>query len=291
MVALAAFLLCAAPAGAADGEPVFPGQVAPGSPNYDLEEMYYQSRLDEGLKLAKQRLASAPTAQLHWMKARFMYEIGEGFLRTDTTIDKEAWYSEMLATANAGLKLAPGDPHLRFARGIAMGRLGTTRGILQSLFMADDVEADWLVVANDKTFRYASIGGVEALPCDAYHALGIYYRLVPDWWIVEMVAGTRGDLDQAIAYNRKSIECKPDEVENWKELGASQLCKAGNGDAALKAEGLASLRHALTLPAPRPRNQLDQKHSKMLIDDPSLACEYSRDGQQDLDEKKLQASQ
>jgi hypothetical protein len=279
----------AAPA-ASEWPALYPYQVGPDDPNWDLEVLYAQEKFDDGLKLVKERLAKAPTAQLYWMKIRFMYEIGERFQRTDTSIDKIAWYQQMLDDANAGLKLEPGNLHLRFARGIAMGRLGTTRGVLSSLFMAKDVEADWLAVANS-SWKYASLGGYEVLPCDDYHALGIYYRLVPDWWIVQMIAGTRGDLNKAVEYNQKSVQCKPNEIENWKELGASQLCLGQkNGDDALIAAGKQSLQHALTLPAPRSRNKTDQKHSQMLLNDPSLACEYSRDGQQDLDEKKLSSS-
>jgi hypothetical protein len=282
----------AAPAAAQEWPVLFPGQVTPDDRNFDLEILYYESKLDEGLKLTKERLARNPSDKdLYWLKTRFMYEIGERFQRTDGSIDKVAWYQEMLDTAEAGLAIAPGDPHLRFARGVAMGRLGTTRGVLVSLFMAKDVESDWLSVANG-SWRYSSLGGIEVLPCDSFHALGIYYRLVPDWWIVQMIAGTRGDLDKALLYNQKSIECKPEEVENWKELGATQLCiGTNNKDAAMIEAGKKTLRHALTLPAIRERSKIDQKHSQMLIDDPSLACEYSRDGQQDLDEKKLQARQ
>ena len=270
---------------------LYPYQVAPDDPNWDLEVLYAQEKFDDGLKLAKERLAKAPTPQLYWLKIRFMYEIGERFQRTDTSIDKLAWYQQMLDDANAGLLLEPGNLHLRFARGVAMGRLGTTRGVLSSLFMAKDVESDWLAVANS-SWKYASLGGYELLPCDDFHALGIYYRLVPDWWIVQMIAGTRGDLNKAVEYNQKSVQCKPNEIENWKELGASQLCLGQkNGDEAMIATGKTSLQKALTLPAPRARNKTDQKHSQMLLSDPSLACEYSRDGQQDLDEKKLSSSQ
>ena len=194
----------------------------------------------------------------------------------------------MLTAVEAGLKLAPGYPHLRFARGVAMGRLGTTRGVLASLFMAKDVETDWLAVAQNPTWKYSSLGGVEMLPCDAYHALGIYYRLVPDWLIVQVLAGTRGDLDKSLTWNQKSTQCKPDEVENWKETGATQLCIGQKrNDPAMTAAGIASLKKCQSLDATRPRAKLDVKHCANLIADPSLACEYSRDGQQDLDESKL----
>lgn len=276
----------------APAEPVFPiafeGQCTPDDPHYDLEILYHEAKFDEGLALARKRLAEKADKDLYWMTARFIYEVGERFQRTDTSIDKEAWYQEMLDLCDAGLAMAPGDPHLRFARGIAMGRLGTTRGVLSSLFMAKDVENDWLAVANDPTFKYASIGGQEELPCDAFHALGIYYRLVPDWWIVQVLAGTRGDLQTSLEMHQKAVRCKPRSGQNWKELGATQLCYGlREDDAAMIEAGKESLRKVATLSAPTSRARTDVKHAQMLLDDPDLACEYSRDGQQDLDEDKL----
>ena len=259
-------------------------------PHHDLEVLYHEAKYQEGLAKTEQQLAAAPDKDLYWMKARFLYEIGERWQRTDQNVDKEAWYEGMLAAADAGLALAPGDPHLRFARGIAMGRLGTTRGVLSSLFMAKDVENDWLAVAAADGFTYQSLGNEELLPCDAFHALGIYYRLVPDWWIVHVIAGTRGDLDKSVAYGRQAVACKPDDVDNWKELGATQLCIAEKRkDEAMRAEGMASLARALAIPADTEREQIDHRHCLMLMNQAALACEYSRDGQQDLDESKLTA--
>lgn len=267
----------------------FPGQCTPEQDNYDLEVLYYQSRYKEGLALAEKRLATAPTAQLYWMKARFLYEIGEEFERDDPSIDKEAHYQNMLDASNAGLALAPGDLHLRFARGIAMGRLGTTRGVLRSLFMAKDVESDWLAVATAKDWAYSSIGGRELLPCDAQHAIGIYYRLVPDWWIVQVLAGTRGDLHKSADWHGKAVQCKPTEPANWLELGVTQLCLGQHEkDEAMLAAGRASLRKAQSLAPENPRMKIDVRNAGRVLADESLACEYSRDGQQDLDESQLQ---
>lgn len=275
--------------GAAPTYPLlYPYQCKEGEPNYDLEVMYVEGQHREGLAEVERRLASAPTTQLYWMKARFLYEIGELFERTDTTIDKEAHYQKMLDTAQKGLALAPQDPHLRFARGVAMGRLGTTRGILASLFMADDVERDWLAVAKSTSFQYASLEAREVLPCDAYHALGIFYRLVPDWWIVQAIAGTRGSLEKSLEWHQKATACKPKEPANWLERGVTELCLGQrDGDEAMLAAGRASLQKARGLPAEGGRMKIDVRNAGRVLADESLACEYSRDGQQDLDESKL----
>lgn len=270
--------------------PRWPGQAAPGSKHYDLEELYAAQKYREGLDLAKARLAQHPDdVDLHWMVARFLFEVGELFDESVSNATREAHYAEMVAVAERGLALKPGDPHLRFAHGIGNGRLGTTRGVLSSLWMASSVEQDWLAAANSG-FRYASIDGNEIMPCDVYQALGIYYRLVPDAWIVKVIAGTRGSLEKSLSYNEKSVTCAPDgRVAARKELGVSQLCLGDrNDDAAMLAKGRATLEEVLAMHVESKKDQIDQRHARMLLADPSLACGYSRDGQEDTDTSKLE---
>ena len=274
-------------------EPTFPvlneGQCQPTDPHFDLELMYYEKKFSEGAKEAEKRLQSTPDDPvLHWMRVRFLYEVGERFSAEASRSTRIAHYKEMVATADQGVKISPKDPHLRFARGVAMGRLGTTRGVLSSLFMAKDVERDWLAVAENPTWKYASLGGNEVLPCDAFHALGIFYRLVPDWWIVQVLAGTRGSLEKSLSFNQKAVQCRPRKIQNWKELAATQFCLATkNDDSEMMSAGLKSVERGLAIRAKTELGRIDHRHLRDLQADPSLGCGYSRDGQQDLDEKKL----
>jgi hypothetical protein len=266
----------------------WPGQVTSDNEHYDLELLYAEGRFDEGLIAARDKLVRDPQDKdLYWLIIRFMYEQGERFQRTDTTIDKEAHYEEMANLADKGLALAPGDPHLLFARGLAKGRLGTTRGVFASLFMAKDIERDWLTSAGSG-FAYASLDGKEHLPCDTYLGLAVYYRLVPDLWVVQMIAGTRGSPVTSLEYAQKADQCAPNRIRNLKELGVSQLCLGDKSkDDSLIEQGIATLGRIAGLRAQADTEVVDKQHAKMLIANPDLACEYSRDGQQDLDESKL----
>ncbi|MBA2321486.1 MAG: hypothetical protein H0V89_10045 [Deltaproteobacteria bacterium] len=267
----------------------YPGTVTSDFRWWDLEVLYDEGRYPEGLTAAKQARQSNPKdADLYWLQIRFMFEIAEGVSRLDKSFDKVAWYTEMLNLANLGLAIAPDHGHLLYARGIAAGRLGTTKGVLASLGSAKGIEADWQRVSSSG-FAYSSIGGQEVLPCDAHLTLAIFYRLVPDWWIVQVLAGTRGDLQKSADYGAKADRCSPGRILIVKELGVSQLCLGQNTkDPAMEAAGTATLKRALTLPIVSDKtDRIDLQHVRMLLEDPSLACEYSRDGQQELDESKL----
>lgn len=267
----------------------FPGRVTPDVPHYDLEVLYFQDRDVEGLTLTQKRLEATPDdVDLYWHALRFMYEIGEAIPRDNATIDKEAHYKTMAEYAEKGLELDPDNPHLLFGKGVALGRLGTTRGVLASLFMAKDVEGSWKA-ALDTGFSYAAIGDAEYIPCDVHQALAIYYRLVPDWWIVQVIAGTRGSIEKSVDHARKATACAPAPlIRSTKEQGVSEICFGQrNKDPVMVETGLATLKSARALPPRGSTDTIDLAHIEMLIADPDLACEYSRDGQQDLDKEKL----
>ena len=263
-----------------------PGQVDPSSPYWDLEVMYHREQHAEGAKLATERYEETGDPHLTLYIARFEYQALEGDTTTSPK-DREATYERILALLERGIEALPDDGHLRFARGVVMARLGTTRGVLSSLSLADDIEAAWLNAIETGT-TYHSIGEEEQLPCDAYLALGIYYRLIPDSWLVKMIAGVRGDLDTSLAMHEKSVACSGPRIRSLKEMGVTQLCiGTKRKDPAMLAAGRASIHQYLGIVPEMKAEFVDIKHGAALLADPSIACGYSRDGQQDLDEAKL----
>lgn len=275
------------PPSVADDRPG-PGPVTPESPHYDLEVLYGEGKIRQGLELARRRLAQNPDdPELYRHVARFKFEFGEVVSRDEADFDKLALYQEMYDLLNKALELDPGNAHLLFNRGIALGRLSTTRGVLSSLSNLKAVEADWLAAAA-APYRYRAIADAETMPCSAYLTLGIFYRLVPDSWIVGLLAGTRGDLDRSLMWLEKADACRPGRVGIVKELGITELCIGDTRkDPAMTARGIATLSRLHSLPDNHTTSELDKKHATSLMADPKLACGYSRDGQQDLDEGKL----
>lgn len=277
------------PASVADSRPG-PGPVTPDFPHHDLEVMYSQARIDEGLALARQRLAANPNdVELYRHVARFMFEQAEVVDKNAATFDKVAHYQQMYDLLNKALTLDPGNAHLLFNRGVALGRLSTTRGVMSSIANLKSVEADWLASAG-AAYRYRSLDGGESMPCSAYLTLGIFYRLVPDSWIVGVLAGVRGDLDKSLMWLEKANKCHPNRIGIVKELGVTQLCIGDlRKQPDMTVRGKATLTTVLAMPPSHTTGAIDQKHARKLIDDPSLACGYSRDGQVEIDRKELEA--
>ena len=275
-------LLSAWPAHAGEG-------TAPPEQHARMERLYTEGQHQEAALVGQGLLAAYPDdVDLYWMVARAYFEVGELIPREDKAFDKVAWYEKMLAYADAGLVLEPGHPHLLFARGAALARLGTTRGIAASLMLADDVEQAWLSAA-ENTAPYASLGREEVLPCDIYVCLGVFYRLLPDWWVVEALTGTRGSLTSSRDWLTRAHTCSPDRINVVKEYAATQLCYGQqHNDPAAVGEGMAALQRALSLPIRTEVDVQDHQHVQRLLDEPDLACAYSRDGQVEADRAAIE---
>jgi hypothetical protein len=262
--------------------------LAAASPRAELERLYTDGQHEQTITLGRRLLAEHPDdPELYWMVARAYFEVGELHSRDAASFDKDAWYIEMLRLSDAGLDRAPGHGHLLFAPGAALARLGTTRGLASSLFLADDIEAAWLAAAEDVS-PYASLGREEVLPCDIYVCLGVFYRLVPDWWLVEALTGTRGSLDASLTWLQQAHSCSPDRINVVKELAVAEICAGQRGgDRDLSAAGLAHLEAASRLPVRTPVDALDQRHALMLLANPEGACACSRDGQIEHDRASI----
>jgi hypothetical protein len=120
-----------------------------------------------------------------------------------------------------------------------------------------------------------------------WNALGQFYRLCPDWKIMEWISGTRGDIDKSVKYFRLMVEDDPKRQEGLKELGVALLCKGyKQSDEAAKAEGRVWLKKAMALPASYPTDVIDQKQIPVILKRESEACGYSRDGYENLSEEE-----
>lgn len=263
-----------------------PGQITPDSPYWDLEVLYFQEKHREGELLARKRYAETGDPHLTLHIARFAYQRLEGD-ETTPKKEREAVYDEALALLDEGIAKDPADMHLRFAKGVVMARLGTTRGVIASLRLGSDIEAAWLATA-ESDFVYHSIGTHEQLPCDAHLALGVFYRMVPDLWIVKALSGVRGSLDRSLEMHQRGVACSGERIRNLKELAVTQLCiGTSRKQPAMIEAGKATINRYLRLAPTMEAEAVDIRHGVMLLKDPDLACEYSRDGQQDLDASTL----
>ncbi len=94
----------------------------------------------------------------------------------------------------------------RFSRGSLTGKIASINGILSSLSKGKKVREDWQATADGKVDMQLSKSF--SLIASANHALGLFNRLIPDLWLVNMIFSIRGNLDESL--RRHQLATKTD---------------------------------------------------------------------------------
>lgn len=220
-----------------------------------------------------------------WRLARAWYEKGEVLAQTVPDAQRLPIYLKVQTLSQRCQKVDPENGQGYLWEGVALGRIGTTKGVLASLSLADDVENLWLKALTKKT-HYRMANGISSFPGDVYNGLGQFYRIVPDWRIVEWLTGTRGDINKSVHYFRLMVKDDPHRLEGLKELGVALLCKGyKDGDEKAKEEGRSWLKQAYALPYTYPTDVIDHGQIPLILKKEADTCGYSRDGWEDLSEE------
>lgn len=261
------------------------------SPRLDEgEALWIASRFTESNRVLESITASPQSdprenAEALWRMARNFYDMGESL----PISAKDERFELALKIEDYGRRCLKADPrngNCYFWIGVGIGRQGTVRGILTQIRHAKEVHDLW-IKATRLQKPYRSKDGTSSVPGDYYLALGIFYRLIPDWWIVQLVLGVRGNIDTSVEYLRKAVALEPTRMEYTKELGISLVCRGTKINRPQdNEEGKAYLLKVETLPMYKGYDKVDREHARLILSRPDMACAYSRDGQQEISEKQ-----
>ncbi len=170
-----------------------------------------------------------------------------------------------------------------FWKAASLGRLATTRGVVQAAGSASTIVK--LLERGIELRPTHSDGPQNHTLGNLYYAASAFYRVVPDWWWLSLVLGVRGDNHRALGYIEEAIEISSQRLDYQVERGAVLLCIGHEEkDPARIAEGRQVLRAAMKLQNFQSTDSFDREHARILIDEPSRSCGYSRDGWIDLEE-------
>jgi len=236
--------------------------------------------LEEAKKICPER------AEIYWRSCRNEYDRIEDTPREQKPTKDELVkrYRGIEATAAKCSELDPNDGNCTFWKGVGMGRRGTTQGILSSLDEADDLEQVLLKAESQNPQYHSSDGSANTLG-DIYNALGMFYRVLPEWLCtigIKQIVGTCGDLDKSVEYNRKAVAREGKRIEYQKELGISLICRGQKRNKPEEVEeGKKILTDLQSFAEFKRTDPIDKKHAQDILADPKLACGYSRDAQQE----------
>ncbi len=231
---------------------------------------------------------TAGIAYPYWKTARSYWRHAES-LPGDAKAERLPFFELSDRWASQGLAIDPECAECMLWKFGALGRIGTTRGILKSLQFAPTMRdlIDDGIALNP---RYADSPYNSTLG-NLYYAGAVFYRVVPDSILLQWIVGVRGDLDRSLEMIRRAVGGAPGRVDYQVELGAILFCYAKKKDARwAEAEARKVLTRVQDLPHYLSTDPLDVEHADILVHQPDKACGYSRDGWIDSDRLANKAS-
>jgi tetratricopeptide (TPR) repeat protein len=148
--------------------------------------------IQQAIELLETALADEPqNGDVLWVLAKaYLY------LADRTTDQKLALYEKGKAYADQAVEVAPNNPHCHYWQGALMGRIGQTRGVLNSLFMVKPLQETMeLVLELDSNYA------------DAHYVLSNLYDQAPGWPL------SIGNKNKALEHIEKALAIDPDNPE------------------------------------------------------------------------------
>ena len=186
----------------------------------------------------------------------------------------------------ACLKLEPKHALCKLFLAAAIGNISSIDGIMASLKNAKKIES-LMNEALNSGVNYNFFAQI-SLQGSVRYGLGMYYRLVPDLWIIQWLFNVRGNIDKSIAMHRGAIAIDGANVCSNLMLAVSILCRfKGERDKKEAQEGLDILKIVAHSNNDNITMQYCVTDSNKILNDPSLACGYTPVKQQNLSENEV----
>lgn len=222
----------------------------------------------------------------YWMVGEIAFILGNSYTNPKDLKKARAVFEKGRSWTENCLKKAPGNPLCKLMLGAAIGKIASIDGIFSSLRHAKHVEQLWLDAANSGVNH--PLSPTSSLQGNTNYALGMFYRLVPDFFLMSWLFDVKGDIKKSVAFHQKSLDIDPPNACSELMLGVSLLC-LGKGKAETEdgKKGMAVLARAKKLPAKNSITEICAKDIPKLEKDPSLACGYESSRQQDTSEEEF----
>jgi hypothetical protein len=166
---------------------------------------------------------------------------------------------------NECLKQAPSNILCKFFKASLRAKIASIDGIFASLRYGQAVRDAWLEVVESKLdmqFRpNVSLQG------SVHYGLGLFFRLVPNFFLMDWVFKIRGNIDESIRYHRSAMKFDGDNPCYTLMLAVSLLCKVkGKANTPEYTEAMS----LLNAPLPKP---IDVAQAVCVHDVPKIRSE------------------
>lgn len=217
----------------------------------------------------------------YWMVGSTAFQLGSTYTDEDDLPEARRIFVLGKRATEKCLKIKRDHPPCMLFLGSVLGKIGTIDGVFSSLGVARRIEELWLrVAASPYNLRFTE--GISMQGAVRY-GLGIFYRLVPDYAVLDWVYGVRGDLEKSVRYHRESLAIDDPTLPcSHLMLGAALVCSVEDTSSVERqAEARRVLQRASLARGKSLNARICKRDAAVLMKNPDLACGYSTTRQQE----------
>lgn len=252
------------------------------------EEGITKENIQARLKVIKPLVKKNPKwADGRWLIANLYMQLGETVSAEDE--ESKAIARNMLVKAQKHselcLKLDRNLDICKFFLGAAIGKIATIDGIVASLGKGKQILDLWNEVVEGKQ-QYIFDDGY-SLQSLVHYGLGIFYRVVPDFFILRWVLGFSGDIDKSVEMHRKAVKLPGGGGTcSYLMLTAALLCQA---DGELTNESKNLISEIKEMKSDGDSESICKRDALKLESKPEDGCGYTKAQQQERSEEAMKA--
>lgn len=240
------------------------------------------------VEAARARDHAEDASAAYWRGARSIWLAADA-LGDAATEERIAYYERAEALAQQGIEIDPECAPCMLWKFSSMGRLATTRGIWtaakQVPEMAELLDRAIALEPDDAD----TLPGIDnSVLGNLHYSSAIFYRLTPDWFLIRLLLGVRGDKNRALGHIEKALELHPLRMDYQVELGSQYLCMGTTDRDAGKLERGRKQLHRVVERIPESLDDAREiAAAKIMLEDPTKACGYSGDTWIEVDRAKI----
>lgn len=225
----------------------------------------------------------------YWLLSNDIMRLGESYdsSKPEELGKAKEYLQKAEKYAERCLELRPNFPLCQFFLGASIGKIATIDGVIASLNKGKKVQSLWAsaYMSNmDYTFQDGySLQGI------VRYGLGIYYRVVPDFFLLRWIFGISGNMDMSVTMHREALSFPGGGGPCARlELSVSMLCKSkGKDKHPLTGEAYTYLDQVSKETTTSEDTMICINDASRIRKDPSQACGYTKARQQVTDEEEM----
>lgn len=244
-------------------------------------EALQQGESSAAFENAIQALSTVLTREKSWVDGHWRVSLlyidsaGQFTSRKQDFPEASALLKQAAEHASECLRVAENNPLCQFAQAATFGSQATIDGVIASLKNARAMHK--LLVAVRSSGVDYDLGSKGTLQENVLHALGMFKRLVPDSFMVNMMFGIRGNLKESVALHTEALKVFGPSPCALVMTAVSRMCFARDqGDANLLAEAKGQLARAQGMSSREFDENICIRDAGRILEDNSLSCDYHR---------------